>query len=154
MSALEAKNDDLMKNLNADTIKADLEKIYAQKLSDFSKKASQEKKDLELICIKLSKQVSEFEKIVITERDTFAKERKVLEDKVIEFPKKFSTLQDLLEKERQIFQVKKKSFDSEKKKFGKKNVGIFKEIYEKIKNLEKDFEQELKYLNLSYLQAF
>ncbi|KAI3735713.1 hypothetical protein L6452_15223 [Arctium lappa] len=137
ISALEAKNADLMKTLNAGIIKGDLEKIYIQKISDFSKKAFQEKKDLELRCLKLSKQVSEFEKIVITERDNFAKERKVLKDKSIEFPKKISTLQDLLENERKVFQKKKKSFDVEKK-----NVGIFKEISKKNKNLENDFEQE------------
>ncbi|KAI3693309.1 hypothetical protein L6452_33143 [Arctium lappa] len=140
--ALEAKNVELMKSFHVDKDKANLEKIYTKKLSEFYKKAFQEKKDLEHRCIKLSKQVSEFEKILITERDTFAKERKVLEDKVIELPKQISVLQDLLEKERQIFQEKKKSFDAEKKISEKRNVGIFKEISEKNKNLEKDFEQE------------
>ncbi|KAI3702302.1 hypothetical protein L6452_28035 [Arctium lappa] len=131
-----------MKSLHADKDKDDLEKVYTKKLSDLSKKAFQEKKDLEHRCINLSKQVSKFEKILITERDTFVKERKVLEDKIIELPKQISTLQDLFEKERQIFQEKKKFFDFEKKVFEKKNVGIFKKIPEKNKNLEKDFEQE------------
>ncbi|KAI3771040.1 hypothetical protein L6452_02192 [Arctium lappa] len=92
--------------------KSNLEKLYNQKLSDFSKKALQEKNDLEHRCLKLSKQVSDFEKILITERDTFAKERKVLDEKI------------------------------EKKKSEKRNVGIFNEISAKNKNLEKEFELE------------
>ncbi|KAI3665054.1 hypothetical protein L6452_43671 [Arctium lappa] len=89
--------------------------------------------------------VSDFEKILITERDTFTKERKLLEDKNTEFPKQISTLQDLLEKERNIFKEKKQSFEQEKKLFEKKNAGIFKDISEKNKNLETDFEQERSY---------
>ncbi|KAI3697940.1 hypothetical protein L6452_31046 [Arctium lappa] len=75
-------------------------------------------------------------------KDTFAKERKVLEEKVIKSPKQISVLQDLLEKERKAFQEMKKSFEIEKKNTEKRNVGIFKEISEKTKNIEKEFEQE------------
>ncbi|KAI3669370.1 hypothetical protein L6452_40604 [Arctium lappa] len=142
ISALETKNVYLIKSLSADKEKANLEKVYNQKQFDLSKKALQEKKDLEHRCLKLSKQVSEFEKILITERDTFGKERKVLDDKVVEFSKQIFVLQDLLDKEGKIFQEKKKSFEAEKKISEKRNVGIFKEISEKNKNMETDFEQQ------------
>ncbi|KAI3677732.1 hypothetical protein L6452_36998 [Arctium lappa] len=112
ISALESKNADLKKNLQVDKDKAHLENVSTQKQFDISKKVIQEKKDLELRCIKLSKKVSEFEKILITERDTLSKERK------------------------------NKSSEIEKKKSEKRNVGIFNEISEKTKNLDKDFEQE------------
>ncbi|KAI3665091.1 hypothetical protein L6452_43709 [Arctium lappa] len=64
ISALEAKNADLMKSFQSDKDRANLEKSYTQKLSDISKKTLQEKKDLELRCSKLSKQVeSEFPRL-------------------------------------------------------------------------------------------
>ncbi|KAI3702198.1 hypothetical protein L6452_27925 [Arctium lappa] len=107
ISALEIQNAELSKSIQADKEKSNLEKSYTQKMSELSKKANQEKKDLELRCLKLSKQVSDFEKVLITERDTFAKERKVLEDKSTELPKQISILQDLLEKERKAFQKTK-----------------------------------------------
>ncbi|KAI3714865.1 hypothetical protein L6452_21825 [Arctium lappa] len=122
--------------------KSKLETSSTQKISDFSKKTLQEKKDLEHRCFKLSKQVSEFEKILITERDTFAKERQVLEAKITELLTQISTLQDLLEKERKCFKENKRSYELEKKNAEKRNTGIFKDISEKTKNLEKDFEQE------------
>ncbi|KAI3758490.1 hypothetical protein L6452_06054 [Arctium lappa] len=109
-----------------------------------SKQVSKQKKKKQ-ICIKLSKQVSDFEKVLITERDTFSKERQVLEAKNTELPKQISTLQDLLEKERNILKEKKQSFEEQKKLFEKKNAGIFKDISEKNKNLETDFEQERSY---------
>ncbi|KAI3677927.1 hypothetical protein L6452_37201 [Arctium lappa] len=145
ISVLEKKNDELQTSLQAEKEKSNVKTSSTQQSSEISKKTLQEKKDLELRCIKLSKQVSDFEKIIITERDTFAKERKVLEDKNTEFPKQISTLQDLLEKERNIFKEKKQSFEQEKKLFEKKNAGIFKDISEKNKNLETDFEQERSY---------
>ncbi|KAI3771817.1 hypothetical protein L6452_02986 [Arctium lappa] len=115
ISDLETKNADLMKNLQEDKDKTNLEKDSTQKLSDFSKKAIQEKKDLELRCLKLSKQVSEFEKI---------------------FCKTY------LKKKENHFNKRKKSFEMEKKNAEKRNIGIFKEISQKTKNMEKDFEQE------------
>ncbi|KAI3707412.1 hypothetical protein L6452_25910 [Arctium lappa] len=144
ISILEKKNVELSKSIQEDKEKSNLEKSYTQKISELSKKADQEKKNIELRCIKLSKQVSDFEKVLITERDTFAKERKVLENKNTELPKQISTLQDLLEKERNIFKEKKQSFEQEKKLFEKKNATIFKDISEKNKNLETDFESDLK----------
>ncbi|KAI3685481.1 hypothetical protein L6452_34727 [Arctium lappa] len=145
ISALEKKNAELQTSLQAEKEKANVKTSSTQQSSENSKKANQEKKDLELRCLKLSKQVSDFEKILITERDTFAKERKVLEDKNTELPKQISTLQDFLEKERNIFKEKKQSFEQEKKLFEKKNARIFKDISEKNKNLETDFEQERSY---------
>ncbi|KAI3715933.1 hypothetical protein L6452_22925 [Arctium lappa] len=76
------------------------------KLTEISRKVESEKKKLELRCVKLSKQVSDFEKIVISDRDIFDKERKNSE---------------------------------------KKNTLLFKEIYDKNQNLEKDFEAERKH---------
>ncbi|KAI3770919.1 hypothetical protein L6452_02067 [Arctium lappa] len=108
--ALEAKNAELLKSIQADKEKSNLEKSSTQQISEFSKKTLQEKKDLELRCSKFSKQIS--------------------------------TLQDLLEKERQIFKENKKSYELEKKNAEKRNTGIFKEISEKSKNMEKNFEQE------------
>ncbi|KAI3729648.1 hypothetical protein L6452_18310 [Arctium lappa] len=99
---LEKKNAELKSSLQAEKEKSNVKTSSTQQSSEISKKTVQEKKDLELRCIKLSKQVSDFEKILITERDTFAKERK-------------------------------------------KNVGIFKDISEKNKNLETNFEQERSY---------
>ncbi|KAI3758679.1 hypothetical protein L6452_06250 [Arctium lappa] len=145
ISALETQNAELTKSIQADKDRSIMETSITQQISDFSKKTLQEKKDLELRCLKFSKQVSKFEKIVITERDTFVKEIQVLENKITELPKQVSTLQDLLEKERQFFKENKKSFELEKKNYEKRNVGIFKEISEKTKNLEKYFEQERLY---------
>ncbi|KAI3672737.1 hypothetical protein L6452_38835 [Arctium lappa] len=122
ITALELKNVELKKSLQADKVKSKLKTSSTQQLSDLSKKTLQEKKDLELRCIKLSQEVSEFEKILVTERDTFARERKVLEDKTVELPKQISALQDLLEKERKAFQEKKKSFELEKKNVEKRNL--------------------------------
>ncbi|KAI3735513.1 hypothetical protein L6452_15013 [Arctium lappa] len=145
ISALEIQNAELKTSLQEEKEKSNVKTSSTQQSSEISKKTLQEKKDLELRCIKLSKQVSDFEKILITKRDTFAKERKVLEDKNTEFSKQISVLQDLLEKERQFFKEKKKSFESEKKNSEKRNVGIFNEISDKSKNLQKDFEQERSY---------
>ncbi|KAI3746839.1 hypothetical protein L6452_09281 [Arctium lappa] len=139
---LEIQNVELSKSIQADKEKSNLETSSTQKISDFSKKTLEEKKDLELRCIKLSKQVSDFEKILITERDIFAKEKQVLENKITELPNQISTLQDLLEKERKCFKENKRSYELEKKNAEKRNIGIFKDISEKTKNLEKDFEQE------------
>ncbi|KAI3685643.1 hypothetical protein L6452_34897 [Arctium lappa] len=86
ISVLEIQNAELIKSIQADKEKSKLETSYTQKISELSKKADQEKKNLELRCIKLSKQVSDFEKVLVTERDTFAKERKVLEAKITELP--------------------------------------------------------------------
>ncbi|KAI3702171.1 hypothetical protein L6452_27897 [Arctium lappa] len=146
ISALEIKNAELIKIIQADKEKSDLEKSFTQQISEISKKTLQEKKDLELRCIKLSKQVSDFVKIIIAERDIFAKEKQVLETKFTELPKQISTLQDLLEKERQIFKEKKQSYELEKKNAEKRNTGIFKDISEKTKNLETYFDFYVKSL--------
>ncbi|KAI3729553.1 hypothetical protein L6452_18214 [Arctium lappa] len=140
--ALVLENVEMIKSIQADKAKSKQETSSFLQMSDISKKTLQEKKDLEHRCRNLSKQVSDFEKILITERDTFSKERQVLKRKISGLPSQISTLQDLLEKERKLFKEQKKSFDLEKKNYEKRNVGIFKEISEKTKNLEKDFKQE------------
>ncbi|KAI3758484.1 hypothetical protein L6452_06048 [Arctium lappa] len=87
ISVLEKKNAEFKTSLQAEKEKSCVKTSSTQQMSEHFKKTLQEKKDLELRCIKLSKQVSNFEKILITERDTFTKERKVLEDKNTELPK-------------------------------------------------------------------
>ncbi|KAI3664852.1 hypothetical protein L6452_43461 [Arctium lappa] len=51
-------------------------KEFAKKFSDFSRKAFEEKKSLELRCVKLSQQVSDFEKVIIIEREKAENEKK------------------------------------------------------------------------------
>ncbi|KAI3735552.1 hypothetical protein L6452_15058 [Arctium lappa] len=59
-------------------------KDFAKKFSDFSRKAFEEKKVVEMKCIKLSQQVSDFEKVIILERDKFEKEqKKIVETKTV-----------------------------------------------------------------------
>ncbi|KAI3707058.1 hypothetical protein L6452_25246 [Arctium lappa] len=54
-------------------------KEFAKKFSDFSRKAFEEKKALELRCVKLSQQVSDFEKVIIIEREKAENEKKKYE---------------------------------------------------------------------------
>ncbi|KAI3719301.1 hypothetical protein L6452_20197 [Arctium lappa] len=61
------------------------EKSFAKKFSEFSRKCADEKKEVELKCIKLSQQVSAFEKLIILEREKFAKEKKAIEQKNVGF---------------------------------------------------------------------
>ncbi|KAI3770842.1 hypothetical protein L6452_01988 [Arctium lappa] len=59
-------------------------KEFAKKFSEFSRKSFEKKKVVELKCIKLSQQVSDFEKVIRMERDKFEKEkRKIIEQKCI-----------------------------------------------------------------------
>ncbi|KAI3733999.1 hypothetical protein L6452_13459 [Arctium lappa] len=58
-------------------------KDFAKKFSDFSRKAFEEKKSLELRCVKLSQQVSDFEKVIIIEREKAENEKKKAELKDI-----------------------------------------------------------------------
>ncbi|KAI3669340.1 hypothetical protein L6452_40573 [Arctium lappa] len=59
-------------------------KEFAKKFSDFSRKSFEEKKSLELRCVKLSQQVSDFEKVIIIEREKDEKEKKTAELKDID----------------------------------------------------------------------
>ncbi|KAI3729938.1 hypothetical protein L6452_18611 [Arctium lappa] len=78
------------------------------------------------------------------------KKRKDFEKDNVELKKKISELEDQMkkekkervdfEKERKAYAQKDK-FEKEKKKAEQKNVGVFKEISEQRKNVEKDFEE-------------
>ncbi|KAI3771135.1 hypothetical protein L6452_02293 [Arctium lappa] len=89
--------------------KAELEKIFNLKLSELSRKAESEKKELVHRCTKLSKQVYDFEKIVITERDIFDKETKNYEKKNTLLFKEISDKNQNLEKD---FEAERKHFES------------------------------------------
>lgn len=113
--------------------KADFEnerKLLIQKHSDLSKQSLKEKKRLELKCLKFSSLISDFEKLVICEREKFEKEKTVFETKSVEFSCKISELQKTLEKERN-------ECDFERKESEKKKVQGFQE-----KCLKDDFERE------------
>lgn len=91
----------------------------------------------ETINVKLSKQISDFEKVLILEREKFEKERtyfeterKSLNAKLVELSIKLSDLEKALEIERKV---------SEKKK-----VEVIKVKSDKAKSLEDDFEKERK----------
>ncbi|KAI3771139.1 hypothetical protein L6452_02297 [Arctium lappa] len=116
ISALEAKNVELLKSIQAEKEKSKVETSSIQQMSDFSKKANQEKKDLELRCIKLSKEMSEFEKIIITERDTFAKERQQepshFESEISELTSKLTALSSDYQKEQKAKSDLKQKFDT------------------------------------------
>ncbi|KAI3729714.1 hypothetical protein L6452_18378 [Arctium lappa] len=58
-------------------------KEFAKKFSEFSRKAFEEKKVVDLKYVKLSQQVSDFEKVIIMERDKFDKEKKLAEQKCV-----------------------------------------------------------------------
>ncbi|KAI3666973.1 hypothetical protein L6452_42014 [Arctium lappa] len=63
---------------NLEDANAELQK---KKFSEFSRKSSDEKKAVELKCIKLSQQISDFVKVIMLEREKFAKEKKAIEQK-------------------------------------------------------------------------
>jgi len=58
------------------------------------------RREFEATNIKLSKQVSDFEKIVIVERNRFAKERQDSDKEILELKKKISELQKNMEDKR------------------------------------------------------
>ncbi|KAI3681380.1 hypothetical protein L6452_36174 [Arctium lappa] len=90
---------------------------FAKKFSDFSRKCADEKKEVELKCIKLSQQVSDFQKVIILEREKFAKEKKANEQKNVGFFKEISGQRNYAEKgfeeERNMFETSEftKKFD-------------------------------------------
>ncbi|KAI3677844.1 hypothetical protein L6452_37114 [Arctium lappa] len=84
-------------------------KEFAKKFSKFSRKCADEKKTVELKCLKLSQQISEFEKVIILEREKFAKERKTIEQKNVGIFKEISGQRTNAEKgfdeERSLFET-------------------------------------------------
>lgn len=134
--------------------KQEFQKGLASKVSICPKRCLEEKKLLELRIIKLTSQISDFEKVLITERDSFNKERtefdverKYFEEKSIEFSGKINEIEKGLEKERKFFEERKNSFEKEKKNFKDKSVKLFKKITDLELTLEKerkesDFERE------------
>ncbi|KAI3771533.1 hypothetical protein L6452_02698 [Arctium lappa] len=92
VNALKKINEDLRKQIFDSQHLTDGESIkdkkqFEKKFSDLSKKSIEEKKVLELKCLKLSQQVSNFEKVIILERDQFAKEKKAFDQNNVGFLK-------------------------------------------------------------------
>ncbi|KAI3758478.1 hypothetical protein L6452_06041 [Arctium lappa] len=102
-------------------------KEFAKKFSDFSRKAFEEKKSLELRCVKLSQQVSDFEKVIILEREKaenekkkaelkdintdFSEEKKVFESEIAKLTGKLSELSTNIMKEKNAKSELHKKFD-------------------------------------------
>ncbi|KAI3758339.1 hypothetical protein L6452_05899 [Arctium lappa] len=101
-------------------------KEFAKKFFDFSRKAFEEKKSLEVKCVKLSQQVSDFEKIIILEKDKvekekkkiekknvnedFSNEKKVLETEIAKLTRKLSELStNILQEKKTKYELQKKS---------------------------------------------
>ncbi|KAI3667343.1 hypothetical protein L6452_42397 [Arctium lappa] len=93
--------------------KADSSSYHAH---DFSKKCFEEKKSLELKCLKFSQQISDFEKILILEREKFEKEKKAIKQKNVGVFKELSGQRNESEKgfeeERSIFENEIKKLTS------------------------------------------
>ncbi|KAI3715248.1 hypothetical protein L6452_22221 [Arctium lappa] len=89
--------------------KSEFEKSFAKKFSEFSRKCVDEKKEVELKCIKLSQQVSDFQKVIILEREKFATEKKAIEQKNVSVFKEISGQRNNAEKgfeeERSMFET-------------------------------------------------
>ncbi|KAI3667058.1 hypothetical protein L6452_42100 [Arctium lappa] len=102
-------------------------KDFAKKFSDFSRKAFEEKKALELRCVKLSQQVSDFEKVIILEREKaenekkkvdlkdiktdFSEEKKIFEIEIAKLTEKLSELSTNIMKEKNAKSELHKKFD-------------------------------------------
>ncbi|KAI3758890.1 hypothetical protein L6452_06462 [Arctium lappa] len=97
--------------------KSEFEKSFAKKFSDFSRKCVDEKKEVELKCIKLSQQVSDFDKVIVLEREKFAKEKKAIERKNVGFFKEISGQRQDVEKG---FEEERCIFETEIKKLTEK----------------------------------
>lgn len=122
--ALEKENADLKKQIlsverSFAKEKEENQKTRAQKIISNSglSKDSDDKKQLELKLIKLTSQVSDFEKLLFSEREGFEKERtsfdskrKSFEAKFVELSKKLSDLEVTLEKERMEFDLERKEY--------------------------------------------
>ncbi|KAI3770589.1 hypothetical protein L6452_01728 [Arctium lappa] len=105
-------------------------KDFAKKFFDFSRKAFEEKKVVEMKCIKLSQKVSDFEKVIILEREKFEKEKK----KIVET----QTIKEDFTEEKKVFETEiakltKKLSELSSTIFKEKNV---KEIMFKVKLTE------------------
>ncbi|KAI3771073.1 hypothetical protein L6452_02226 [Arctium lappa] len=85
-------------------------KEFAKKFSEFSRKSFEEKKTFKLKCGKLTKQISDFEKVIILEREKFEKEKKLIEQKNVGFFKEISdgrkNVENGFEEEISIFEIK------------------------------------------------
>ncbi|KAI3669133.1 hypothetical protein L6452_40357 [Arctium lappa] len=97
--------------------KSEFDKSFTKKFSDFSRKCADEKKKVELKCIKLSQQVSDFQKVIILEREKFAKEKKAIEQKNVGFFKEISGQRNDTEKG---FEEERSMFEAEIKKLTNK----------------------------------
>ncbi|KAI3681022.1 hypothetical protein L6452_35803 [Arctium lappa] len=102
-------------------------KEFAKKFSDFSRKAFEEKKSLELRCVKLSQQVSDFEKVIILEREKtendkkkvelkdtntdFSEEKKIFETEIAKLTGKLAELSTNIMKDKNAKSELHKKFD-------------------------------------------
>ncbi|KAI3692079.1 hypothetical protein L6452_31888 [Arctium lappa] len=119
-------------------------KEFAKKFSDFSRKAFEEKKSLELRCVNLSQQVSDFEKVIILEREKaenekkkaelkdtntdFSEEKKIFETEIAKLTRKLSELSTNIMKEKNAKSELHKKFDLIEKERNN--------LFSKIKELE------------------
>ncbi|KAI3673235.1 hypothetical protein L6452_39352 [Arctium lappa] len=109
------------KSKDLESANAELEKKlseFKKKIADLSKKSIEEKKILELQILMLSQKVEDFEKVIILERDQFAKERKANDQKGAKmgFEEERSILEASIKKLTEKLSELSKSVLTEKKK--------------------------------------
>ncbi|KAJ9541927.1 hypothetical protein OSB04_028433 [Centaurea solstitialis] len=100
-------------------------------------------KSLELRNAQLSNQISDFEQLLILERNKFEKERKVLEENILDLSSKISDLTIKMDFERQQFQSVSKSSEEKSLEFRNQIVALQNQISDE-RNQFKRKEQVLK----------
>ncbi|KAI3702040.1 hypothetical protein L6452_27643 [Arctium lappa] len=94
---------------------------------------------VELKCIKLSQQVSDFEKVIILEREKFAKEKKLIEQKNVGF---FKEIYGQRKDAKKDFEEERNIFEAEIKKLTEK-LSELSEIAQKDQNTKSEFEMKI-----------
>ncbi|KAI3771232.1 hypothetical protein L6452_02392 [Arctium lappa] len=98
------KMNELKEKISLDENKMEKErKEFAKKFSEFYIKTFEEKKIVELKCVKLSQQVFEFEKVIILERDKFEKENKKI--------KQTKNVKKYFDEEKKVFEIEIKKLN-------------------------------------------
>ncbi|KAJ9550150.1 hypothetical protein OSB04_014195 [Centaurea solstitialis] len=100
-------------------------------------------KSLELRNAQLSNQISDFEQLLILERNKFEKERKVLEENILDLSSKISDLTIKMDFERQQFESVSKSFEEKSLELRNQIVALQNQISDE-RNQFKRKEQVLK----------
>ena len=103
-----AEKEKLVKQVKS--LQDDLNESQAKKFTAFVSKG----KDMDKRNIKHSKQVYDFEQIVIVERRRFGKERDEYKKEILELSKKVSDFQNIVVNERKELSEEKKEVDLEK----------------------------------------